>query len=85
MNDPKLLDSLIWRETDDGIVVVDPTEGKVRVFNGVGSIIWKLLSENKSTSDIEEYVVNSFDISAERANEDVKAFLSQLSERGMIA
>ena len=84
MSHPRLVKDLIWRETDDGIVVVDPSEGKVRVLNGVGSVIWKLLSQEKSAADIESYIVDSFDIAAEQASADVGAFLSQLAERGMI-
>lgn len=84
MSEPQLIDKLIWRETDDGIVVVDPNEGKVRVLNGVGSEIWKLVSKQNTKAAIEQQIADNYGISAEQASADIDAFLSQLSERGMI-
>ncbi|HFC12726.1 MAG TPA: PqqD family protein [Anaerolineae bacterium] len=84
MNNPQLVANLIWRETDDGIVVVDPTEGNVRVLNGVGSEVWKLVSQQWDTQKIQQRIAENYHISAEQAEADVKAFLTQLSERNMI-
>lgn len=83
-NNPQLVEKLIWRETDDGIVVVDPIEGKVRVLNGVGSEIWKLVNQRKSRSDIQQAIAGTYNISEGQAEADITAFLDQLSARGMI-
>lgn len=80
-----LANSLIWHETDDGIVVVDPTEGKVRVLNGVASFIWRLVSENKAVSLIQQQLVQEYDVSAEQAESDVSSFLAQLEKQGLVA
>lgn len=84
MNNPQLVTSLIWRETDDGIVVVDPAEGNVRVFNGIGSEIWKLVNQQWGTEKVCQHITEKYSISAEQAKTDVEAFLTQLSERNMI-
>ena len=84
MKSPQLVENLVWRETDDGIVVVDPVEGRVRVLNGVGSIIWKQLNKSVTLEAMREHLVEQFEISAERAREDIDTFLSQLTERKMI-
>lgn len=82
---PSLPSALIWHETDDGIVVVDPTEGKVRVLNGVASSIWKLVSKQMDVNDIQEQIVSEYDVSAEQAQTDVSEFLTQLAGQGLVA
>ncbi len=84
MKSPQLVKNLVWRETDDGIVVVDPVEGRVRVLNGVGSDIWKQLSDNAAIDSIQKQLTQQYDISAERAQADIDTFLTQLTDRKMI-
>ncbi len=84
MKKPHLVENLVWRETDDGIVVIDPVEGRVRVLNGVGSDIWKQIDQNEGLDTIQAQLVAQYDISAERAQADIDSFLSQLTDRKMI-
>jgi hypothetical protein len=37
---PAYLPELIWHDTEDGMVIVSPTAGKVRVLNKVGGTLW---------------------------------------------
>ena len=82
---PSLPSRLIWHETEDGIVIVDPTEGKVRVLNGVASSIWKLVSKKMAVSEIQQQIVLEYEVSAEQASSDVTGFLAQLETEGLIA
>ena len=59
--------------------------GKVRVLNGVGAEIWRMLESGKSTGDIEASLMADYGISADRASADVAAFLNDLRSRKLVA
>lgn len=81
---PVIVENLIWRETDDGIVVVDPVSGKVRVLNGVGSLVWKLIDDQQSVEAIERQMAERYNLEPQQAAGDLNAFLEQLDARGLI-
>ncbi|MFQ5398404.1 MAG: PqqD family protein [Anaerolineae bacterium] len=80
----RIAPGLIWRQLDENTVIVSPEEGKVRVLNGVGSTIWQLLVEKRSKADIEAHLAAHYDVSPEKASEDLQAFLADLGRRGLI-
>lgn len=80
----ELIKDLIWRETDDGIVVVDPNEGKVRVLNGVASDIWKKASDTVSIASITDHIVAEYDVELSRAEGDVNSFLQEMADSGLM-
>ena len=80
----ELIKDLIWRETDDGVVVVDPNEGKVRVLNGVASDIWKQANSTSSIASITDHIVAEYDVEPSRAEGDVTSFLKEMSDSGLL-
>ncbi|MCO5186473.1 MAG: PqqD family protein [Anaerolineae bacterium] len=76
--------NIVWRETADGIVLVDPGRGRVRVLNAVGSDIWKQILEGYDTTTIHTNIVNKYDVSAEKAAADLDLFLNELAQRELI-
>jgi hypothetical protein len=81
---PQVVPDLIWRVLKDETVVVSPVDGKYCVLNGIGSIIWQLLTEERSLGQIEQHLVDYYDVSAEQAQMDIGRFLSDLSQRGLV-
>jgi len=81
---PKVAPDLVWRLLDDNAVVVSPRAGEVRVLNRVGTIIWQLLIEENSPSEIEEYLVTHFKVNRNDARSDLHVFFDDLTERGAI-
>ncbi len=81
---PRVAPSLIWREVDDNSVIVTPQSGKMRVLNGVGSTIWRLLTEGQSITAIAEQVTEQYDVALEQAESDLSRFLEDLTARGLI-
>ena len=76
--------SLIWRVLDDGLVIVSPQIGKVRVLNEVATTIWQLISENHSIAFIENHLVDNYAISSEKAAADLQQFLTELTDKGLL-
>ncbi|MCB9422914.1 MAG: PqqD family protein [Ardenticatenaceae bacterium] len=81
---PHLQSNLIWRQVDENTVVVTPQSGQMRVLNGVGSVIWQLLTESQSHEAIIDHIVNRYGISPEQAGTDLDKFLAELEERNLL-
>ena len=73
-----------------GETLIVPIAGQVAdldsiyVLNEVASRIWELLRSPTSADRIAEIVAGEFDVSPERAAEDVAEFLELLETRGLI-
>lgn len=70
---------------DDGGLVVLPGKGEVKVLNPAAIKIFGLLDGNRSLEQIVQEVTAEFDVSAETAMTDLKAFLDELASHGMLA
>ena len=73
-----------------GETLIVPVAGQVMdvdsifVLNEVASRIWELVGSPTTADRIAAVVVSEFDVSRERAAEDVAEFLKSLGERGLI-
>ncbi len=81
---PRVAPDLIWRLLDDNAVVVSPGIGEVRVLNQVGTVIWQLLVEENSPEEIEQYLVNHYEVSHDKAKSDLFQFFDDLANRGVV-
>lgn len=82
---PNRLKGLIWRDVDDGTVIVSPTAGKVRVLNPLGSTIWELLDGQHTVADIEEFLSQKYhQVPRPQISEDLQIFLDDLTNRGLL-
>lgn len=75
---------LIWRPVDDELVIVRPSDGQIRVLNGVGALIWKSLDGRRTVGDIAGLVCAEYEVSLEQAEDDIRLFLEPLTEDGMV-
>ena len=81
---PVISSELIWRELNDGTVIVTPDEGKVRVLNQTGTAIWLLIDGTNSLGEISTHIASKFEVGQAEALRDAEAFLTDLSFRGLI-
>ncbi len=77
---------LIWQLTGDGMVIVSPTAGQVRVLNQLGTSIWQLLNGDLSLGEIERELYHQFGHQVEtgKIHSDLYQFMAELDRRGMI-
>lgn len=81
---PRVSQGLIWRFLDEDTVLVSPRTGDVRVLNGIGTFIWKLMLKETCVAEIESCLVSQYNVQDETARDDLDRFLADLSERGLI-
>lgn len=66
------------------MVIVSPGVGKVRVLNGMATVIWQLMAESKSIDEIQEYLIAHYEVTIEQTQEDLQLFFTDLKDRGLI-
>lgn len=80
----KLNPDILVEKVDDGVVLINPSSGQIRVLNATGSLIWSLLTDDKSVVDIQKELINTYQLSEERSIADVETFISDLHSRGLL-
>ena len=73
-----------WRVFEDGAVIVSPTESVMHSLNKAGTFIWEKADGSLTVSEILDEIVDEFDVSREKAAEDVVEFCETLSNKGML-
>ena len=53
-------------------------------FNGVGTSLWVLLAEGRTEAELSNFVAQRFAVGAEQAQLDVRNFLAELQEAGLV-
>ena len=78
-------DNLSWQLTGENIVVLDLTSSVYLQLSGSGRLLWECLAEGATRDELIDALVNRYEIDADRAGADVDDFLSDLTDRGLLA
>ncbi|MDJ0753047.1 MAG: PqqD family protein [Ardenticatenaceae bacterium] len=82
---PSQVPGLLSQKTEDGIVIVSPSKGQLRVLNPIGSVIWMMLDGSKSIKELEKELCQRYkDIDPQQISYDLFKFLQELMNRGLI-
>jgi hypothetical protein len=81
---PKHVEGLLWRSLDDGVVIVEPESGQVRVLNGAGAFIWQLVDGHRTVRELQMLLVDRYQVVEARALADLDHFLGELTERQLL-
>jgi Coenzyme PQQ synthesis protein D (PqqD) len=69
----------------DGLVLLDVQGGVVLASNSIGARIWQLVESGLDGLEIASRLACDYDVSIERAQHDVAAFLTALEARGLVS
>jgi hypothetical protein len=70
--------------SNDGLVLLDVHGGVVLASNAIGARIWQLIESRLDGVEIASRLALEYDVPAERAQDDVAAFLAALEARGLV-
>ena len=70
--------------TDEGVVLLDVSSGKIFHSNPVGSRIWIKLQEGSSLSKIVDEIAAEFNAPREQVEGDVQEYVTSLKTGGLI-
>jgi len=71
-------------EIGDELALLEPATGQYFTLNQTGAVVWRVLSEPHTLSEVVAEVAKKFDVTAAQCNDDVNALIAQLSEAGLI-
>ena len=58
--------------------------GTVVTFNDVGYFLWNLLEKECSVEELTEQVLANYDVTTEKAQNDIQRFVKQLREENLL-
>ncbi|MBV9801669.1 MAG: PqqD family protein [Solirubrobacterales bacterium] len=76
---------LEWREIDSDIVVLDGRDATYLTLNGSGALLWRMLSRCATREELVGALLDAYQVDEPTAEADTDAFLSTLSEQGLLA
>ena len=77
-------EELSWRQIDDEIVALDGRACDYLAVNGSGALLWPLLVDGATPEQLVSVLVDSYGIDQSRAAADTEAFVSALSDQGLL-
>ncbi len=75
---------VIYQELDGEMVLLDIKSGEYYGIDEIGSRIWTLIEEGKSTEGVKEALLQEYDVDDETCNQQVGAFIEELQGAGLI-
>ena len=78
-------DDMTWRSVESEIVVLDQRNSTYLAVNRTGSVLWPLLAEGATRSELAAALVERFGIEEDQATSDVDAFVDFLVGRDLLA
>lgn len=76
---------LSWRETDDGVVVLNLETSRYLQINGSGRLLWTQLVSGATRSDLVTALLDEYGIAEDTAATDVDRFVTGLVSAGLLA
>ncbi|MBI5620159.1 PqqD family protein [Candidatus Gottesmanbacteria bacterium] len=80
----RINNTLIQKEHNGTIYIVDPTTETIHTLNETASAIWRYLYKPRSIKNIIRLVTEEFDVGSERAKEDVIKFLTDYFNKNLL-
>jgi hypothetical protein len=69
---------------DGEIVLLDLSTGRYYTLNRLGSVIWDLCADGHTISDIHAVLCDRFEVTPERALDDLVALVNELVQEGLL-
>lgn len=76
---------VIARRTEDGMVLVDPVAGKVRVLNLVGADIWEWICVGLTPAEIAARLSQQYTGRPAEIDTDLHQFIGELQQQGLLS
>jgi hypothetical protein len=76
--------ALAWREIDEAMVIISPTDSVMHELNDTGSFLWKNIDGRRSAAELAELLAESYEVAREIALIDTQALLEEMSSRKLV-
>jgi Coenzyme PQQ synthesis protein D (PqqD) len=77
-------DRVVWREVEDELVVLEVATTNYLMLNGSAKQLWLALVEGTTFEELVGQLTKQYEITSELARTDIKLFLGNLFDRGLL-
>jgi len=81
---PVAVDKYTVREIADETIFMADEGDELHTLDEVGSFIWKAIDGNKSLLTILNEICDEYDVERDVAENDLKKFISELTDKGIL-
>jgi hypothetical protein len=78
-------DDVVSRRLEDEVVLVHLRTNRIYTLNETGARLWELLKEGRDRAEIEEQLLQEFEVEREQLLEEVERLLSHLTREGLVS
>ncbi len=78
------VEDITWREIDGDLVILDLRSSTYLTANASGTVLMRQLTEERTLTELIQVLVDTFDLSEERAQQDVQTFVDELALVGLL-
>jgi len=75
---------LMEAELGDELVALDPVGGECFGFNAVACTVWRLLDRPSSAAELQQALLQEYDVDPARCGTELDQLLSDLLSRGLV-
>jgi hypothetical protein len=77
-------ETLPFQEIEGQIVIVCPARQELHQLDGTATFLWNLMDRPRSATELAKALGEEFEVEPEPAERDVRAFLDDLDQKGLI-
>ena len=81
----RISDRIVYREVDDGIVLINLDSGFYYSFNGTARFIFDMLKKDRDTAQVIDGLQSEFSITEEKARSDLSEFIEALEKEDIVS
>jgi len=75
---------LPFQELEGQAVIVVPARREMHELDETATFLWRELEGSRSVAELVEALCGEFEVEPARAEEDVRAFVARLEEKGLV-
>jgi len=76
---------VVFREEEDGGIILEPNTGELKFLNETGALIFKLCDGKHTLKNIVEQIVAEFEVKdEENVKRHVEEFIGKLRDKGLV-
>ncbi|MCM8781388.1 MAG: PqqD family protein [Candidatus Omnitrophica bacterium] len=75
---------VIFRDEGDEAIIFNPQNSEIIVINSIGRFIWSLCDGKNTKKEILKKILDEFEVSSEKAEQDLDKFLTDLEKAAFI-
>ena len=77
-------ETVIWREVDDQVIVLDRRTWNYLTMNESGAGLWKAIAAGATRAELIEHLCQTYEVDEQTAGRDVDAFVSRMQGHKML-